>query len=108
MAIRTKVLVVDSDLDSLSRIYLALIHRNYKAEATDKGEEIAERIRRLKPSVIIFGMKEYAAFGRALKVPAILILDQPQDGMEWTDEIVPLQKPFSIDALIRLIESLVI
>ena len=108
MASRTKVLVVVSDLAALSRIYLALVHRNYRAEATDKSEEIQERIKRLKPSVIILGMKEYLSLSQKLKVPAVLLVEQQQEVHSLPDEVIALQKPFDISALIRTIESLVV
>lgn len=108
MATRTKVLVVDSDIDTLSRIYLALVHRNYKAEATDKVEETVERIKRLKPSVVIVGLKEYADLKDVLKTPAILLIEHQHKGMELPGDVVALEKPFTIEVLIRMIESLVI
>jgi DNA-binding response OmpR family regulator len=108
MATRTRVLVVDSDLDLLSRIYLALLHRNYKAEATDKSDEIAERMKRLKPSVIILGFKEYKLLKPLLKVPAILLTEEPESTLALPDDVIAIQKPFQIDTLIRTIESLVI
>jgi CheY-like chemotaxis protein len=53
MFTRTRVLVVDSDLHNLSRIYLSLIHKGYKVEASEDGLEIIQRVERFKPSVII-------------------------------------------------------
>ncbi|HJW18170.1 MAG TPA: response regulator [Flavisolibacter sp.] len=50
---RTRVLVVDSDLHNLSRIYLSLIHKGYKVEASEDGQEIIPRTERFKPSIII-------------------------------------------------------
>lgn len=50
---KARVLVVDSDLHTLSKIYLSLIHRNYKVEATDNAQEIMARTERFKPRLII-------------------------------------------------------
>jgi CheY-like chemotaxis protein len=50
---RTRVLVVDSDLHNLSRIYLSLIHKGYKVEASEDGQEIIQRMERFKPSISI-------------------------------------------------------
>ena len=50
---RAKVLVVDSDLHALSRIYLFLLHRDYKVEASDNAEEILPRVDRFKPKLVI-------------------------------------------------------
>jgi len=50
---RTRVLIVDSDLHNLSRIYLSLIHKGYKVEASEDGQEIIPRIERFKPSIMI-------------------------------------------------------
>jgi hypothetical protein len=109
MATRTKILVVDSDLDSLSRVYLSLVHRNYKVEATDKYEETIERIRRLKPSVVILGKKEFFSLDKELKIPAILLLEKEDlSSIAPHDELVLLDKHASIESLIRTIEELVI
>lgn len=50
---KARVLVVDSDLHTLSKIYLSLIHRNYKVEATDNAQEIVARVDRFKPRLVI-------------------------------------------------------
>lgn len=50
---KARVLVVDSDLHSLSRIYLSLIHKDYKVEAADDAQEIMARTERFKPRLII-------------------------------------------------------
>lgn len=50
---RTRVLVVNSDLHHLSRIYLSLIHKGYKVEASEDAQEISQRVERFKPSILI-------------------------------------------------------
>jgi len=108
MATRTKILVVDSDLDTLSRIYLALVHRNYKAEASDKEAEIPERIKRLKPSVVILGKKEYFTYKDKLKTPCIVLLDNDDTEVFSTPEdVIVLKKPVQLESLVQKIEELV-
>ena len=53
MSKKARILVVDSDLHTLSKIYLGLIHKNYKVEATDDANEIIPRTERFKPRLII-------------------------------------------------------
>lgn len=108
MASRTRVLVVVSDLAALSRIYLALLHRNYRTEATDKLDGITERIKKMKPSVMVLGMKEYDFMKQVLKIPAVLLVEPEEEVQFLPDEIIVLQKPFAIETLIHSIESLVI
>lgn len=109
MANRTRILVVDHDLDSLSRIYLALVHRNFKAEASDKAEEIAERMKRLKPAVLVLGEAEYKALKQELKIPAVVIVEKKdQSGIVAQEDLLLLEKPVPIEELIRTIERLVI
>lgn len=50
---RPRILVVDSNLHALSKIYLSLIHKNYKVEASDDAQEIMARTERFKPQLII-------------------------------------------------------
>ncbi|HWJ90163.1 MAG TPA: hypothetical protein VNR87_03585 [Flavisolibacter sp.] len=109
MTARTKILVVDSDLDSLSRVYLALVHRKYKVEATDKFEETAERVKRLKPAVVILGKNEFFSLDKELKVPVILLLEKDElTTIATHDELKIMEKHAPIDMLIRSIEELVI
>ena len=100
--------MVDSDLDTLSRIYLALVHRNYKAEASDKEAEIPERIKRLKPSVVILGKKEYFTYKDKLKTPCIVLLDNDDTEVFSTPEdVIVLKKPVQLESLVQKIEELV-
>jgi hypothetical protein len=108
MSSRIKVLVVVSDLAALSRIYLALLHKNYRTEATDKLDGITERIKRMKPSVIVLGMKEYQTIKQILKIPAVLILEPEEEINFLPGEIIQVKKPFTIQTLIRSVESRVI
>ncbi|MFL5771843.1 MAG: hypothetical protein ACJ75F_01715 [Flavisolibacter sp.] len=108
MPSRIKVLVVVSDLAALSRVYLALLHKNYRTEATDKSEGITERIKRMKPSVIVLGMKEYQTIKNVLKIPAVLLVDPEEEINFLPGDIIPVQKPFTIQTLIRSVESRII
>ena len=93
MATRTKVLVVDHDLDTLSKIYLTLVHRNYKAEASDKAEEISERLKRFKPSLLILGKVEYSQVRDTLKIPAIVVVEKEEMLSLQTDsDVILLEK----------------
>jgi hypothetical protein len=108
MATRTKILVVDSDLDTLSRVYLALVHRNFKTEASDKIEEIPERVKRLKPALLILGSAEYESYFDRLKLPCILLLvDGEAQPNSLPGDVLVLRKPIHVDVLMQAIEELV-
>ena len=109
MTTRIRILVVDNDLDNLSKIYLGLIHRNYKAEASDNTDEIPERIKRMKPAVIIVGKREYLSPLGKSRIPVILLVDKLETTCSDSDpDLVLLEKPVSMDTLVHTIESLVI
>jgi DNA-binding response OmpR family regulator len=105
---REKILVVNHDLDFLSRIYLALIHRKFKVEACDNPEEITERLKRFKPSVIVLDLKEYNVVGQKLKIPAIIIVEKEETTSAhlngWNTQ---LKKPVHVDELVKAVEKLV-
>src|SRR5687768_4227463 len=107
MVTRTKILVVDSDLDTLSRVYLALVHRNYKVEASDKKEEISERIKRLKPSLLILGQMEYLFYQDKLKMPCITLLNLSEEEFHVPEDVILMRKPIPLDQLIQKIEEIV-
>jgi hypothetical protein len=103
---REKVLVFGHDINILSKIYLALIHRKYKPEACNNSQELPDRLKRFRPSVIVLESNEYDILREKLKIPAIVIVEQnyterPNDGD------ILLEKPIQIDALMKAVESLV-
>ena len=109
MAIRAKVLVICNDLEQLSKIYLALIHRNFKAEASDKWEEVPERIKRFKPAVLIIAYDLYVMVEAQLKMPAVVMTEKGSGlGSTPGSEVQYIEKPFNMDALVRLTERLVV
>jgi DNA-binding response OmpR family regulator len=50
---RPRILLVDSDLHALSRLYLFLLHKEYKVEAAEDAAEIIARVERFRPSLLI-------------------------------------------------------
>lgn len=104
---RKKILVVDSDLDQLSRIYLSLLHRNYNVEASDKDNEITERIKRFKPALIIIGQEFYQLIKTKLKITAIVLLPATAT-MELNYGDIKLVKPFQMEELLKLVEEWII
>jgi hypothetical protein len=108
MAQRTRILIAEKDLNTLSRIYLALLHRNYKVEATNLTEEIADRTKRLKPSLTILGYDEYQIVKDVLKTSIIVLYDDKQNEPEYSPgDVVWLLKNVSIEKLISTIEEMV-
>jgi len=103
---RERILVVDQELDSLSRIYLALIHRGFKAEACNKPEEIQQRIKRFKPAVIILNLKDYETIMKKLKIFAV-VLAETIAPVPLNSGDVLLQKPVQAEALIKAVETLI-
>lgn len=53
MVKKVKVLLVDDELPSLSKMYIDLLLKNYEVEATHEAGEVIPRIRRFKPDVVI-------------------------------------------------------
>lgn len=102
---RERILVVDTDLDNLSRIYLALIHRNFKVEASNKPDEIKDRIKRFKPSLIILNGKEYEVVKQKLKIPAI-VLNDTITLITLYDGDVFFEKPVQLEKLIKKVEEI--
>ena len=108
MATNAKVLVVDSDLNALSRIYLALVHRNYNAEASDTVAETRERMQRLKPAVLIIGEAAYLQLNERFKIPVIVLMENESSELVDDAELRIVEKSIPLDMLIQLIEELVV
>jgi DNA-binding response OmpR family regulator len=103
---RERILLVDNDLHNLSRIYLALIHRNYKVEACDKGDDIRVRIKRFKPVVVILNSDNYNTIRDRLKIPAIVLVEKTET-VQLNDGDMQLKKPVQVNILVRTVEKLV-
>lgn len=104
---REKILVVDQNLDALSRMYLALIHRKFKTEACNNPEEIAARLKRFRPAVIILGLHDYSPICTKLKIPAIVLLEDGDSATELNYGDISMRKPVHADDLIKTVERLV-
>ena len=104
---REKILVVDSDLDSLSKIYLALIHRKFKVEACNNPEEFYDRMKRFKPAVVILNLDEYSIRSEKLKQPAIVLVENENQRIQLNDGDILLAKPVLVDELIKAVERLI-
>lgn len=105
---REKILVVDPDLDSLSKFYLALIHRKFKVEACNDPVEFLGRMKRFKPSIVILNTTEYNIHSKKLKIPAIVSVEKDSKStFQLNDGDTALIKPVSVDELIEAVEKLI-
>ena len=109
MITRTKILIVDPDIDSLSKIYLALLHRNYKVEACNNEKEVQERLKRLKPNILIIQYQLYWEVEKKLKIPVVVLIDQLQKTtIREQEDIKLLIKPIHTEDLLKAVKSLTV
>lgn len=105
---REKILVVDSDLDSLSKIYLALIHRKFKVEACNNPQEFLDRLKRFKPSIVVLSLDEYSVHSKKLRPFAIVVANKDsRTQIELNQGDILLTKPVAVEELIKAVERLV-
>ena len=107
MLSRTKILVVDQDIHSLSKIYLNLLHRNYKVEVSDSGDELPALLKKLKPSILIIHHEFYRLVEKKLKIPAIILTEQYTElKIREQGDVKILNKPIQTDHLLTVVKSL--
>ena len=99
-----RILVVDNDIDYLSRIYLSLLHRKYRVEVTNKTEEILPRIKRFKPALLILNEVQYNAVKSKLRALTI-VLTEKNSTTELNYGDLKLEKPFSMNQLVKLVKA---
>ena len=99
-----RILVVGDDLDSLSKIYLSLIHRKYSVIVTDKTEEILPRIKRYKPALLILNEDHYNTVKSKIRATTI-VLAEKNSTTELNYGDLKLEKPFSMDQLVKLVKA---
>jgi DNA-binding response OmpR family regulator len=108
MAVKIRILLADDDMDSLSKLYLKLLHKQFKTEATDRFEEIDSRISRFRPHLLLINRKmipghpdEYSKkLKTSMKVNTIL-MTEPGDRSDYLS--YALTRPVDIDRLMDLI-----
>ena len=104
---RTRILIANSDLKMLSKIYLTLLHKNYKTEASNEPDELLERIKRFKPSILILDGECFQLLSKRNKIP-VIIVSSSTDGMDVPEdeEIIVLHQPVSMEILLQAIKKL--
>jgi hypothetical protein len=50
-----RILIIDTDLFSLSKTYFGLIHLEHAVEACNNVQEVKERVERFQPGLVIVG-----------------------------------------------------
>lgn len=86
-----------------------LVHRNYKAEACNKADEVTERIKRMKPSVVILDHAAYQLNKNKIRIPAIVLVEKNEPhSVDEDGETIVLSKPLHLDQLIHTVEKLVV
>jgi DNA-binding response OmpR family regulator len=107
-----RILIIDTDLFSLSKTYFGLIHLEHAVEACNNLQEVEERVERFQPGLVIVGNTgpgDAASLCRYLKVQGVHLLllgrraevdlsTLPVDGV--------LEKPVDVNLLRRTISEL--
>jgi hypothetical protein len=71
-------------------------------------QELKDRVKRLKPSVIILNKSDYINVMNDLKIPAVVLVNnQDRTGLPADGELMILEIPVQIDRLVEAIETLV-
>jgi DNA-binding response OmpR family regulator len=99
---RIKILVADSDLDQLSKIYLRLLHKGYSVEGTDDALELLPVLQRFKPHLIILSATLPSMTAviyheiRMKKVPVLLLVKKGQTETYGLKKYELIEEPFDI------------
>lgn len=104
-----RILIIDTDLFALSKIYFGLIHMEHVVEACNNLQEVEERVERFQPGLVILGntgtgdLKALCHYLKVLGVHLLLLgaptaVDLPVDGV--------LEKPVDLNELRREIREL--
>ncbi|HWJ25454.1 MAG TPA: hypothetical protein VNS32_02870 [Flavisolibacter sp.] len=109
MTSKMRILIADNDLESLSKLYLKLLHRRIKTEATNSADEIIARIQRFKPHLLLLNpsmIDEPAnAFCKKLKtdyrVISILLIESSD---QFNYQFDTITKPIDVDVLLDVID----
>lgn len=114
-----KVLVVDDDADILESLNLVLESEGFQVETLSKGDQVIEKIKEFNPDVILLDLLLSGKDGRVIcqqvrKTPSIshkpivIMSAHPSLSTAYKDAgaTAHLSKPFEIDDLLRLVQTL--
>jgi DNA-binding response OmpR family regulator len=108
MAVKMRILLADDDLESLSKLYLKLLHKQIQTEATNTIEEVSLRAARFKPHIVFISQSligaEAVQFCKKLRanfktLPVLLI----NEGDEDDPNIETMVKPLDVDSMMEFI-----
>lgn len=114
-----KILVVDDDLDTLAKIYIELLLKNFIVEVTNDAQEITERAMRFEPDLLILnndlpGLDAHEVctkLKRQQNIPIILLVDKNSGETTKIDSCTAdavYTKPIDIKELKKIITSLMV
>lgn len=107
-----RILIIDTDLFSLSKTYFGLIHLEHAVEACNNLQEVAERVERFQPGLAIVGNTgagDAASLCRYLKLQGVHLLllgNRPEAELSALPVDGVLEKPLDINLLRRTISEL--
>lgn len=109
MAIKMKVLILDGDIHTLSKVYLALVHRSYKAEAFDNPGQLEARMKKFKPGLLIISREALNEVTVKLKLPMIVIEPEGVNSSSNVDgDVFYIGRPVSADQLMKMVSALTV
>ncbi len=103
---RTRIALIGSDLDAMTRIYLGLKQRNYRVETTEVPVD-RTWLRKFRPDVLILEQSGYEAIGAEQKMPVIVYLDADAAAFQHPEGVFLLRKPVQLDELLALLDRIV-
>jgi DNA-binding response OmpR family regulator len=108
MPTKSRILIADDDLESLSRLYLSLLHKQMKTEAINSIEEVSSRITQFKPHILIISTslikEEVNAFCKRIRSGSRLIpILMKEKTVENNFLFDVIEKPIDIGQLMEII-----
>lgn len=109
-----RILIIDTDLFSLSKLYFGLIHGDYTVEACNTVEEVPARVKRFQPDLVVLGhtgTTDQTALGSYLKAMGVHLLLAGAPPGKVSDYLAAeenIAKPVDLDLLRRKISDLAV
>lgn len=113
----SRILIVEHDMDTMSLLYMTLLHQNYQLEASIDAEEILLRVERFRPDLMLvnnalpgFDSREICRLVKeTFGIPIILIVEKNAGtsaglGCCATEDVI--EKPINTDLLLQKINLL--
>jgi ActR/RegA family two-component response regulator len=104
---RTRVLIVEDEIASISRLYIGLLRMDFTVEVCDNPSELQQRLARFKPQIVVISQKLHQTSPGTREKFSIPVIQLGIEGNVPADADLALDRMASLSTIAKAIENIV-